>query len=57
MFIIEYVPFKTTPHYYKEIHHAKNGEANCNVEFMHPNPLVAADALFGIGTTVIPAVL
>jgi len=28
-----------------------------NIEFLHPNPVVAADALLEIGTTVISALL
>jgi hypothetical protein len=37
--------------------HAQNDETNGNIEFLQPYPVVAADALFEIGTAVISAVL
>jgi hypothetical protein len=33
--------------------HAQNDETNGNIEFLQPYPVVAADALFEIGTAVI----
>jgi hypothetical protein len=34
----------------------KNDYANANIEFLHPYPVDAADALLEIGTAVISAV-
>jgi hypothetical protein len=36
---------------------AQNDETNVSIEFLQPYPVVAADALLEIGTTVISAVL
>jgi hypothetical protein len=45
--------FKSNP----EILHSQHDEANGNIEFLQPFPVVASDALIEIGTAVISAVL
>jgi hypothetical protein len=37
--------------------HARNDETSGSIEFLQPYPVVAADALFEIGTAVISAIL
>jgi hypothetical protein len=58
IYTLQCVPFKNkanmiSTHKYP---HTQNDETNKNTEFCNPYPVVAADALFEIGTAVIAAV-